>query len=266
MGSNGGPWQLLHTNSTDVSFDGTTAFNESLLNEFNYTIYSNGTLSNGTQCVLAFGIYNPVMLPNGTILNGTSCDSPIKSIRVRGAIGIVFAVIFAGFIMWGLVNLRKHGKAYLPPQKQFRLVSRRWPWYWMIFTAAVGCISCFMAIDVDRDYIPGTAIILQSVFYYVSLPTILAAVWEMTRHWGNFEERKILDENPFALKDDDKRSKIEFYMPLIFYLFGFMVCHSSYASGIMRIANARHVDLLPLCPPHLDSHYKTAHFHPYSHR
>ena len=266
MGGNEGSWQLLHPNTTHVSFDGTTTFNESLLNEFNYTIYSNGTLSNDTKCVLVFGNFKPVMLPNGTILDGTKCDSPIKPIKIRGALGIVFAVMFAGIIMWGLVNLRKHGKAYLPAQKQFRLVSRRWPWYWMIFTATVCCISGFMAVDVDRDYIPGAAIILQSVFYYVSLPTILAAAWEMTRHWGNFEERKILDENPFALKQDDKRSKIEFYTPLIFYLFGFMVCCSFYISGVVQLLTLNTTDFLPLCSPYLDSHFKTTHLHPHRRR
>lgn len=162
------------------------------------------------------------MLENGTIINGTKCDSPVDNIETRGALGITFAVLFATFIMWGLVNLRKHGQSHLPVEKQFRLVSRRWPYYWLIFTAAVGCISGFMAIDVDRDRIPGTAIILQSVFYYVSLPMILAAVWEMTRHWGSFEERKVLDEDPFALQAEDRRSKFEFYLPLIFYLFGFL--------------------------------------------
>jgi len=85
-----------------------------------------------------------------------------------------------------------------------------------------------MAIDVDRDHLPGAAIILQSVFYYGSLPTMLAAVWEMTRHWGSFEERKILDGDPFALKQDDRRSKIEFYIPLVFYLFGFLVSQPPY--------------------------------------
>lgn len=40
-----------------------------------------------------------------------------------------------------------------------------------------------MAIDVDRDYIQSTALILQSIFYYVMLPTMLACIWEMTRHW-----------------------------------------------------------------------------------
>ncbi|KAF8459473.1 hypothetical protein BGX38DRAFT_1083968 [Terfezia claveryi] len=215
-------WHLLYTNSTHVSFDGITTFNESLLNEFNYTIYSNGTLSNSSKCVLAFDIYKPVMLYNGTILNGTKCDSPVDPIETRGVLGIVSAVLFAVLIMWGLVNLKKHGQSHLPVEKEFRLVSRRWPWYWAIFTASVGCVSGFMAIDADRDYLPGTAIILQCVFYYVSLPTVLAAAWEMTRHWGSFEERKILDEDPYALKQDDRRSKIEFYIPLVFYLFGFL--------------------------------------------
>lgn len=222
------PFIPLRINSTHVSYDGHTTFNESLLNEFNYTIYSNGTLSNDDRCFLAFDAYKPVLLSNGTVLNGTKCDSPIDPIETRGALGIVSAALCAVLVVTCLVCLRKHGLSHLPVGKQFRLVSRRWPWYWAVFTAAVGCISGFMAIDVDRDYLPGTAIILQSVFYYSMIPTCLAAVWEMTRHWGNFEERKIVDDDPYLLKIDDRRSKIEFYIPLVFYLFVFLVSFHSY--------------------------------------
>ncbi|KAF8471990.1 hypothetical protein BDZ91DRAFT_760594 [Kalaharituber pfeilii] len=211
-------FKLLHPNSTHVSFDGHATFNASVLEEFGYVIYSNGTLSNATRCYLAFDIYKPVMLSNGTVLNGTKCDSPIDPIETRGAVGIVFSVLFAALIVICLVDLRKHGASHVPVEKQFRLVSRRWPWYWAVFTAAVGCISGFMAIDVDRDYIQGVAIILQNIFYYVTLPTVLAATWEMTRHWGSFEERKILDVDPFFFKAEDRRSKIEFWLPMTFFL------------------------------------------------
>lgn len=162
------------------------------------------------------------MLDNGTVINGTSCTSPIEGIEVRGGLGIAFAVLFGAVLPLCLVQLKKHGASHLPVEKQFRLVSRRWPWYWANFTAAVGIISGFMAIDVDREYIPGIAIILQNFFYYLMLPTALAAVWEMTRHWGSFQERKILDDDPFHFPTEDRRSKIEFYLPLVFYLWAFL--------------------------------------------
>jgi len=46
-------------------------------------------------------------------------------------------------------------------------------------------------------------------------------VWEVVRHWGSWQERQILDVDPFALPPDDTRGKAEFYMPLVFYFFGF---------------------------------------------
>ena len=231
---------LQHPNSTYVSYDGTSLFNNSLLNQFNYTIYPNGTLSNTTKCVLVFGRYRPTMLSNGTILNGTSCDSPIEPIAVRGGLGIAFAVIFAALILWIVVNMRKHGASHATDpfdggaRLRFRLVERRWMWYWALITAITACVSGFMAIDVDREYITGSSIVLQSVFFWVTLPTCLAAVWEMTRHWGAFEERKILDDDPYAFRTDNAgagegrcagesgRQKWEFWLPLLFYPLAFM--------------------------------------------
>jgi hypothetical protein len=102
-------------------------------------------------------------------------------------------------------------------------VSRRWAWYWFIVAAACGVVSGITSIDVDRDYLQGTALILQNAFYYVTLPAMLASVWEMTRHWGSLCERILVDEDPWRFPDDDRRSKIEFYLPLVFYLFGFLV-------------------------------------------
>lgn len=169
-------------NTTDTVING-IHFNRTALNFFNYTLYSNGTLSNGTNCWLTFDIYRPHMLPNGTFFNATSCYSPIKGIRQRGGVGIAFASLFAATILFTLANLRKHGRRLLPAEKRWKTVGRRWQWYWMIFVAACGAISCFTSIDVDRDYIPSSAIILQSLFYHLMLPAMLAAVWEGVRHW-----------------------------------------------------------------------------------
>jgi hypothetical protein len=39
---------------------------------------------------------------------------------------------------------------------------------------------------------------------------------------GSWLERQIVDRDPFVLRQDDRRSKVEFYLPLIFYLFGWL--------------------------------------------
>jgi hypothetical protein len=39
---------------------------------------------------------------------------------------------------------------------------------------------------------------------------------------GSWQERQIVDREPFALRQDDKRSKVEFWLPLVFYLFAWM--------------------------------------------
>jgi len=125
-------------------------------------------------------------------------------------------------VIFALSSLTKHGRNYLPQERRFRLVSRRWAWYWLIVAAACGVVSGFTGIDVDRDYLQGTALILQNAFYYVTLPAMLGSVWEMTRHWGSLCERILVDEDPWRFPDEDRRSKIEFYLPLVFYLFAFL--------------------------------------------
>ncbi|KLJ08503.1 hypothetical protein EMPG_16046 [Blastomyces silverae] len=197
-------------------------FNRTALDYFNYTFYSNGTLSNGSNCWLSFGIYQPSMLSNGSFINATSCYFPVEGLEARGSAGIAFASMFAITIMFTLINLRKHGKRFLPSEKRWRAIGRRWQWYWMLFVAACGTISCFMSIDVDRNYLQGLALSLQGLFYFLLLPGLLAAVWEGVRHWGSWQERQICDRDPFAFSEASTREKQEFYLPLIFYLFGWL--------------------------------------------
>ncbi|EEP81990.1 predicted protein [Uncinocarpus reesii 1704] len=208
-------------NATDTVING-IHFNRTALGYFNYTLYSNGTLSNGSNCWLAFEKYRPSMFSNGTFINGTSCYSPIDGVGTRGSVGIAFATLFALTILFSLINLNKHGRRYLPLDKRWSLVGRRWQWYWMLFVGACGTISCFMSIDVDRDYLQGMAIILQSFFYYLIFPAVLAVVWEGVRHWGSWQERQIQDRDNFAFAAETSREKQEFYLPLLFYLFAFM--------------------------------------------
>ena len=95
----------------------------------------------------------------------------------------MFACLFALSIVFTLINLRKHGRLFLPNEKRFRAVGRRWQWYWMLFVAACGMISGITGIDVDRDYVLSMPIVLQSFFGCLMIPGILATVWEAVRHW-----------------------------------------------------------------------------------
>ncbi|KAI9801703.1 MAG: hypothetical protein M1833_002385 [Piccolia ochrophora] len=208
-------------NATDVLINN-VHFNRTALEFFEYSWYDNGTISNRSACYLIFENFKPVMFSNGTFVNATSCYDPFYRIRARGSLGIVFAVLFGATIVSSLVNLRKLGRRFLPAEKRFRAVGRRWQWYWLIFVGANGVISGFMGIDVDRAYMQSLPIILQNFFYFMMTAGIMAAVWEGVRHWGSWQERQICDREPFSLRQDDKRSKREFFMPLIFYLFAFL--------------------------------------------
>jgi hypothetical protein len=209
-------------NSSDTLVAG-VHWNLTTLSHWNYTYYSNGTFSNGSRCILIFEPYTPILLQNGTFLNDTSCYSPIKSIGSRSEASLTFACFFLLSIMFTLINLRKHGRLFLPLEKRFRAIGRRWQWYWMLVVAAFAAISGITCVDVDRYYLPELPIVLTSFFWFLMLPSTMAVVWESVRHWGSWQERQAVDPNPFAMKQDDRRSKVEFYMPLVFYLFAWLV-------------------------------------------
>jgi Protein of unknown function (DUF2434) len=166
-------------------------FNLTVLNYWNYTLYSNFTLSNTSSCYLTFDPYTPAHLfPNGTFINATSCYTPINPIGARGITSLTFGTLFSITILFTLINLHKHGTSYLPREKRWSTFGRRIQWYWQLFVAACGIISAFTAIDVDRDYLQSTALILQSFFYTLMLPALLACVWEGTRNW--YESKSII--------------------------------------------------------------------------
>ncbi len=194
------------------------------LREWDYIYYPNRTLSNSSSdCYLAFSPYTPLVFPNGTFANATSCFAPINPLQTRGILALVFGSLFAVTILFTLINLRKHGKVYLLSEKSFKAVGRRWQWYWMLFVAACGTISCFTGVDVDRDYVLGLPMTLQCFFLTLLNPGLNAVVWEYVRHWGSWEQRRLLDADPFAFKDGDLRSRVEFYLPVVFYLLNWLV-------------------------------------------
>lgn len=176
------PFPVNPDNATDVLING-VHFNRTALEFWNYTWYDNNTISNSSKCYLIFENFKPSMLSNGSWVNATSCYGPYYGIKTRGALNIAFGSAFGMSIMFTLMNLRKHGRLYLREDKRFRVIGRRWQWYWACFVAACGMISCFTGVDVDRDYLQSLSLILQSFFFCLMLPGTLAMVWESTRHW-----------------------------------------------------------------------------------
>jgi hypothetical protein len=209
------------TNASLTNINGVN-FNLTALKYFNYTLYSNFTISNKSKCYIIRDNFKPHMFSNGSWVNATTCYFPYYAIGGRGVASIVFAVFFTISIMFTLVNLRKHGRLYLREDKRFRVIGRRWQWYWMCFVAACAMISTLTGIDVDRYYLQQIPIILQSFFYVLMFPGTLAMVWEATRHWGSWQERQIVDRDPYGLPQDDRRSRTEFFLPLVFYFFAWL--------------------------------------------
>lgn len=208
------------SNASDTFIEG-AHYNLTTLKHWNYTYYSNSTFSNGSLCFILFEPYTPHLLQNGTFLNSTSCYSPIEPMAARSKIGLAFGILFLISIMFTLINLRKHGRTSISPRKRFRAVSRRWQWYWMLVIGTCGGISGISTVDVDRYFLPELPFALTNFFWFLMLPATMAAVWESVRHWGSWQERQMLDipENRRALGEDDRRTKIELVIPLVFYFF-----------------------------------------------
>ena len=170
-------------NSSDVILNG-VHFNRTTLDYFNYTIWSNRTLSNSSNCWLILEQkHRPTLLSNGTFINGTSCYDPYYGIGVRGVFSIISSSLFLLSLVFTLINLRKHGRLFLPSEKRFRAIGRRWQWYWMIIVGACGATSGLTGLDVDRSYLQSLSLVVQNFFFFLIIPSILAAVWESVRHW-----------------------------------------------------------------------------------
>jgi hypothetical protein len=119
----------------------------------------------------------------------------------------------------------------------------------MLVVAALAMISGLTGVDVDRYYLPELPIVLNNFFWFLMLPTTMCAVWESVRHWGSWQERQMVDPNPFALKQDDRRSKVEFWLPLVFYLFVWLVRSLSPSS-----THLTHLEFFHDHPSFMESH------------
>ncbi|KAK1994753.1 hypothetical protein LX36DRAFT_192020 [Colletotrichum falcatum] len=205
-------------NASDTLLAG-VHFNRTVLTFWNYTLYTNGTLSNGSNCYVVEPPYTPVgLLPNGSFVNSTWCYDPINPIGPRAAVGLAFGVVYGLALMLVLAGLAKHGPSHLPTSKRFYPVGRRWQWYYAVLVCVAAFISLFTNIDVDRFYVVGLPIVINSFFWYLLQQFTMALVWEAVRHWGSWSERQAVDPDPFSLRDGDRRSKVEFWAPLWFYL------------------------------------------------
>lgn len=210
-------------NSSDTVFGG-IHFNLTTLDFWNYTTYSNGTVSNGSRCWLTYEPYQPVLLrTNGSFVNATKCWSAVDPIGIRGHTGIGVAVAFALALVLTMTVLAKHGQLYLPKEKRFYPIGRRWQWYWGLFVCACALISLFTNIDVDRYHVQELPIIVTVFFWFLLCQGTTALVWEAVRHWGSWQERQYIDPNPFIYSEDDKRARREFWLPLWFYFWNWMV-------------------------------------------
>lgn len=214
--------------------------NSTTLLRWNYSSFSNGTLSNASRCYLVSDQYtiNMVVVENGSFYNSTSCYSPILPIRTRSKIGLLFAAFFSISIVFTLHNLRKHGQLFLPVEKRFLPIGRRWQWYWMLIVAVFGIISSVTNIDVDRYYLPELPVALSSAFWSLMLPATVCIIWESIRNWGSFQERQRLDDYAFAMVQDDLRDRTVLCTPLLFYAFIVVVSHPSLPSGLQSTNNS----------------------------
>lgn len=249
-------------NSSDTVISG-LHFNITTLEHWNYTLFSNGTLSNGTKCYLTFEPFAPALIfPNGTFINATKCWHPVHPIGARAGTGLGFAVVFGLSLVLTLVALNKHGKLHLPSEKRFHPIGRRWQWYWAIFTCATALISLFTNIDVDRYYLPEIPIVLTSFFWYLMQIGAVACTWEAVRHWGSWMERQFIDPDPFRLREEGRRYWVEFFLPLVAYLFMWLNFFIVVPRSWGRIEHQRYPEqtLTDAEPTATDSRFKSAPF------
>lgn len=204
-------------NDTDTVLGG-NHFNLSTIEHWNYTLYGNGTISNESKCWLTYEPYQPALLfTNGSWVNATKCYSAVDPMGPRAYTGIGMAVAY-GICLVGIITcLAKHGKIYLRKDSRFYPIGRRWQWYWAAFTCAAALISLFINVDVDRYHVQELPLIVTVFFFYMLCWGTTALVWEAVRHWGSWLQRQYVDPDPFIVNDDDRRAKVEFFLPLWFY-------------------------------------------------
>ncbi|SZE99628.1 unnamed protein product [Blumeria hordei] len=198
-----------------------THWNLSMLNQMNYTLYSNHTLSNESRCILIFETKIPELLPNGTFINGISCYSPFRPIRARAKIGLVFACFFAFSIIYTIVNLRKLAKRSSPSHQKSDVLGARFQWYWALIATSCALTSSIADVDVDRYYLPELPLVLSSIFWHLTVLASICIIWESIRHWGSVLKKRTEDANYSSFDTSPRKYHIEVLFPVLFY---FPIC------------------------------------------
>lgn len=198
-----------------------THWNLSMLNQMNYTLYSNHTLSNESRCFLIFESKIPELLPNGTFIDGISCYSPLRPIRARAKIGLIFACFFAFSIIYTIVNLRKLAKRSPSSHQKSDVHGARFQWYWALIAASCAVTSSIADIDVDRYYLPELPLILSSIFWHLTVLASICIIWETIRHWGSVLKKRTEDANYSSFGTCPRQYHTEVLLPVLFY---FLIC------------------------------------------
>ncbi|KAG5356854.1 hypothetical protein CKK34_6234 [Yarrowia sp. E02] len=219
----------------------------------------NGTLTNGPQCWLSFGDHVPKFVHieylDTYAIDGTTCDSPYYSMGAKGYLGALLSVGITAAMLVTFFNLRKHGMNFMHEPKAEELMSqggrpsktktaepgwirgRRLPWFLLLILGLMQILTGFFAVDIDRNYIQGTAVGMYGVFLSVCPVLGLMVSWEFIRRWGFFEERKLLEQDPYAIDQTDLKSKARIIPPIVFY----MCCF--FAMFMMVLRNwSKHLD------------------------
>lgn len=239
-------------NDTDTVFGG-THFNLTALEELEYHLFANQTISNDTRCFLAFEPYTPTyMYPNGTFRRFRSCYTAIHPIGPRAKAGLGVGALYALALLFIILALRKHGPLHLPKEKRFFPISRRWQWYWGSIVCAFALISLFTNIDVDRYYVMEIPIILTCFFWFLMQMAAMALVWEAVRHWGSWNERQMVDADPFRIREEGRRYNFELLIPIWFYLWVWLVWGPFPLLQRVRCGTNGAPELLPDHPAYLD--------------
>ncbi|KAG5366876.1 hypothetical protein CJU89_1322 [Yarrowia sp. B02] len=217
-----------------------TDYDPAIMEKLNLHVdVENGTLTNGPQCWLSFGDHVPTFVHieylDTYAINGTTCDSPYYSMGSKGYLGVMLSVGIAAATLVTFFNLRKHGMNFMHEPKAEELMSqggrpsktktaepgwirgRRLPWMLLLILGLMQILTGFFAVDIDRNYIQGTAAGMYGVFLSVCPVLGLMVSWEFIRRWGFFEERKLLEQDPYAIDQTDLKSKARIIPPIVFY-------------------------------------------------
>lgn len=237
-----------------------TDYDPKIMEQLNLHVdIENGTLTNGPQCWLSFGDHIPTFVPieylDTYAINGTTCDSPYYSMGAKGYLGVMLSVGITAAMLVTFFNLRKHGMNFMHEPKAEELMSqggrpsktktaepgwirgRRLPWFLLLVMGLMQILTGFFAVDIDRNYIQGTAVGMYGVFLSVCPVLGLMVSWEFIRRWGFFEERKLLEQDPYAIDQTDLKSKARIIPPIVFYVCCF------FAMFMMVLRNwSKHLD------------------------